>query len=200
MIDNQFKNKLDEKVLWNAIRNGNHKSFRLIYMEYSDFLYNYGRKMCQDSDLVRDSIQDVFRIIWEKKEIIVIKSSLKHYVFTIFRRELIQKIQHQQNLTDQFTEIDFELSIESKIILDESQQHLRKNLDQAINKLSLRQKEIIFLRYYENMSYSEIAELMSLNQNSMYKLLSAAISRIKDHFSSLLLVMYIFRDISSYLF
>jgi len=196
----QFKNKSDEKVLWNALQKGDHQSFHLLYMEYSDFLYNYGKKMCQDSDIVKDSIQDVFLIIWEKKESIVIKSSLKHYVFTIFRRELIQKIQHQQRLNHQLKEMDFELSIESKIILEESQQQLRKNLRKAINDLSYRQKEILFLRYYENMSYAEISELMSLNKNSMYKLLSAAIHRLKNHFISIWLSMFLFGNLSSHLF
>ena len=200
-MDNpRSQNNSDEKALWNAIQKGNHQSFHLFYMEYSDFLYNYGRKMCRDSEIVKDSIQNVFKIIWEKKESIVIKNSLKHYVFTIFRRELFQKIQHQKSLNHQLTEIDFELSIESKIILEETQQQLRKNLDKAINSLSHRQKEILFLRYYENMSYTEISELMSLNKNSMYKLLSAAIQRLKNHFISLLLSLSLFGDISSYLF
>ena len=195
-MDNpRSQNNSDEKALWNAIQKGNHQCFHLLYMEYSDFLYNYGRKMCRDSEIVKDSIQDVFKIIWEKKDTIVIKNSLKHYVFTIFRRELIQKIQHQKSLNHQLSEMDFELSIESKIILEETQQQLRKNLDKAINSLSHRQKEILFLRYYENMSYTEISELMSLNKNSMYKLLSAAIQRLKNNLSIIFLWLSLIGEI-----
>ncbi len=187
-MDNpQFRKKYDEKELWLAVQQGDHQSFNILYMEYSDFLYNYGSKICKDSDVVKDSIQEVFKIIWEKKASIIIKSSLKYYVFTIFRRELIQKIKYHNCLKHQFNEMDFELSIENKIILEESQQQLRKRLEKAIDKLSNRQKEILFLRYYENLNYTEISDLMSLNNNSMYKLLSAAIQRLKDEFISLAL-------------
>ena len=187
-MDNpKFQKKSDEKELWLALQQGDHRSFHLLYLEYSDFLYNYGRKICQDTDLVKDSIQEVFKIIWEKKENIIIKRSLKYYIFTIFRRELIQKIKYQNSLNPQLKEMDFELSIENKIIKDESQQQLRKRLEKAIDKLSHRQKEILYLRYYENLDYTEISELMSLNKNSMYKLLSAAIQRLKDEFFGLVL-------------
>ncbi len=200
-MDNpQFRSRLDEEVLWNAVQHGDHQSFHLLYTKYSDFLFNYGRKICKDREIVKDSIQEVFKIIWEKKKSINIKSSLKYYVFTIFRRELIQKIKYQEGQNQQSESMGFELSIESKIILEESQQLLRTRLEKAITNLSHRQKEILFLRYYENLSYTEISELMSLNKNSMYKLLSTAIQRLKDECIILILYMSFVGNIWYYLY
>lgn len=174
-----------DEVLWEAIQAGDSNAFKALYEKYVDLLFNYGRKMSSEKSLVQDSMQDTFRVIWEKRATIVIKRSIKQYIFTIFRRDLVAKIQHQQLTTSLVYEPDFDISIEYKIILDEGQQQLRKNLDQAISTLTNRQKEILFLRYYENLTYDEIAELMDLNQNSMYKLLSAAISRLKKYFAGL---------------
>lgn len=174
-----------DEVLWEAIQAGDSNAFKALYEKYVDLLFNYGRKMSSEKSLVQDSMQDTFRVIWEKRATIVIKRSIKQYIFTIFRRDLVAKIQHQQLMTSLVYEPDFDISIEYKIILDEGQQQLRKNLDQAISTLTNRQKEILFLRYYENLTYDEIAELMDLNQNSMYKLLSAAISRLKKYFAGL---------------
>lgn len=180
-----FTTQPTNEVLWEAIQAGDSNAFKALYEKYVDLLFNYGCKMSSDRSLVQDSMQDTFRVIWEKRATIVIKRSIKQYIFTIFRRDLVARIQHQQLMTSLVYEPDFDISIENKIILDESQQQLRKNLDQAIGTLTNRQKEILFLRYYENMAYDEIAELMELNQNSMYKLLSAAISRLKKYFAGL---------------
>ena len=189
MGDPDFENKPNVNALWESVRKGSHQSFRMLYVEYSEILYNYGRKMCPDGELVRDSIQDVFKIIWEKRTHLEIKSSLKHYILTVFRRDLIMKIKKQhQNVS--YRSAEFELSVELKIVLDEHQLELRENLNRAISKLTPRQREILFLRYYENMGFDEISNLMSLNHNSMYKLLSAALQRIKKYFLYMLLGIF----------
>lgn len=186
-MDSKLYIKISEIEHWQKVQKGDTDSFKLLYIEYSNILYNYGYKISQDEALIKDAIQHVFEVLWKKRNDIELKTSFKYYILTIFRRELVSKIQYQHKAVSQFPEMEFELSIESKIILDETQQQLRRDMDQAISTLTARQKEILFLKYYENMSYEEISKLMSLNQNSMYKLLSAAIKRLKKHFISVFL-------------
>lgn len=176
--------------LWNSIQQGNHQSFRMFYMEFTDILYNYGRKISSNEELVKDSIHDVFQLLWEKKENISINTSLKHYVLTTFKRDLIRKIKKSNHIDSYFDDQGFELSIESKIIGDEAQIRKMKMLDEAIKQLSNRQKEILFLKYHENLSYKEISELMDLNKNSMYKLLSSAIGRLREFMASVLICVF----------
>ena len=55
----------------------------------------------------------------------------------------------------------------------------RTRLEEALQKLSPRQKEIIFLKFYNKLSYDEICELMSISTNSAYKLLNKAIVKLR---------------------
>jgi RNA polymerase sigma factor (sigma-70 family) len=170
--------------LWLSVQSGDHQSFRIFYMTFTDILYNYGLRICPDQEIVKDSIQDLFQLVWEKRESIIIKSSVKHYLLTVLKRDLIKKSTALQKREQIGKITDFELSVETKIVGDEAQVYRHRQLNAAIEMLTVRQKEILFLRYYENLSYEEISALMNLNKNSMYKLLSGAIQRIKSYLLS----------------
>ncbi|MEL6192464.1 MAG: sigma-70 family RNA polymerase sigma factor [Bacteroidota bacterium] len=176
--------KWADKELFSLIQKGDSLAFRYLFDTYADVLFNYGLKITPDREAIKDSIQDVFSIIWEKRNQINIQHSLKYYLFSMFRRELIRKLKQKRNTSLKEQEMGFDVSIESKIILDESRQATREELQYAIKQLTPRQKEIVFLRYYENLQYKEIEEIMSLNPNSLYKLLSAAIKRLRNQFGS----------------
>ncbi len=176
--------KWADKELFSLIKKGDSLAFRYLFDTYADVLFNYGLKITPNKELIKDSIQEVFRIIWEKRNQINIQHSLKYYLFSMFRRELIRKLKQNRTTPLNGQEEGFDVSIESKIILDETQQASREELQYAIKQLTPRQKEIVFLRYYENLQYEEIEEIMSLNPNSLYKLLSAAIKRLRNQFHS----------------
>ncbi len=181
--------KVEDQALWEQVRLGDVTAYRHLYDTHADMLFNYGRKFTPEEDLIKDSIQEVFLIIWDKKSSINIRSSIKSYLFTVFRRELITKLKQQNSKSSHKWEADVELSIETQIVEDEQKQQIRSNLNRAIGDLTTRQKEILYLRYYENLSYEDISELMSLNHNSMYKLLSAAIKRLRSQLAYMLITL-----------
>ncbi|MNY66103.1 RNA polymerase sigma factor [compost metagenome] len=57
---------------------------------------------------------------------------------------------------------------------------LRKKIGQALQKLTDRQREVIYLRYYEEFSYPEIAEIMGLTLKGTYKLMGRAIETLRS--------------------
>lgn len=175
-------------ALWEAIKKGDEKAFQDLYNLTVQVLFNYGIKIHADRALIQDCIHDLFHLLWLKKEQLQIHSSLKQYLFTTFRRIIFDKVkQSQKALSRPPAETHFELSIESKIIEEELNAEQQADLNEALQQLTGRQKEILFLRYFENLPYSEIEVIMSLNKNSMYKLLSAAISRLRKQ---LFLIFY----------
>jgi RNA polymerase sigma factor (sigma-70 family) len=84
-------------------------------------------------------------------------------------------------------ELDFDshligdLPIETAIIEDEASQYYVRKLQQLIPKLSKRQQEIIYLRFYENLDNEAIAEVMSLSRQAVANLLWRALKELKDY-------------------
>jgi len=99
------------------------------------------------------------------------------------RRDVIKKINKDRKKNDMNqVDPDFlmdssvqELLLENQIIL-ESDQNVRK----AINKLSDRQREAVFLKYMEGMSYEEVSGLMDMKVSSLYNLIMKALKNLSD--------------------
>ncbi len=129
--------------------------FEAIYLKYYATLLVYGKTMTAHEQLIEDAIQELFLVIWQKGESLLIKSSFENYLFVAFRNNLIKKIKKQR-----LSELNFDLpaKIDETLNLEETQQ-----LKDWLEKLPPSQKEVIFLRYYQNKSYLEIAEILDIS-------------------------------------
>ncbi len=155
------------------------KDLSFIYKSYFKTLFNYGMQLIKDRDLVKDSIQDVFidfTINKDSRNILNIKlylfSSLKYRIYNRNKKEQrIQKVNDEYYCNNL---IELEDSFQDKLILSQEEELRKKHLSKAYSYLTPRQREAIFLRYYENFSYEEIASILSLEdvksaRNLVYK-------------------------------
>lgn len=170
---------------WNKFRKGDKEAYALLYKIYFRRLYNYGRKFTSDTECVKDCIQDLFTKLWRNKSTVGETSSVKNYLFCSFRRILIDKINHQkkdalsEEIDDSYT---FEISLpyESLLINHQAEAERKEELARAIQALSSRQKEAIFLKFYESNSYEEVASIMAISTKSLYKLVAKAITTLRE--------------------
>ena len=75
---------------------------------------------------------------------------------------------------------DVEFSIEHHLIREQTLRETATKFSDALNKLPKREKEIIYLRFYQNLEISEIVEVMEINSQSVYNLLHKALSHLRD--------------------
>ncbi|HYH54991.1 MAG TPA: sigma-70 family RNA polymerase sigma factor [Anseongella sp.] len=165
-----------EEELWNALRKGDKTALGLIYHRYFARLYNYGMKFCRDQDLVKDCIQDLFLSLWKSRQTLSPTSSVKFYLFACLKRSITTQRSMFHRQVDNF---EFVASREEELIMEQAGEQKKEQLLRMINKLSRRQKEVLFLRYFEGLSTREVAVLMSLNVNSVYVLLSKALDFLR---------------------
>ena len=72
-----------------------------------------------------------------------------------------------------------------EFIETESHQQQQKHLLKAIHQLPKRQREIVYLFYYNNLSYKEIASVMSLEVKTVYNQIYTALETLKKHLSKI---------------
>jgi len=168
-------------TLWNQFKNGDEDSFTVLFRNYYSGLFNYGCKITTDTELVKDCIQELFLEIWRsagKADII----SFKAYIFKAFKFKLIRLITKNnkvKSLSSNGEENTFELSHENFIIDKELGSAKREKVLQALQELSPRQKEIIYLKFYLNLSYEEVSEIMQINYQAARNLIYQAIKVMK---------------------
>lgn len=169
---------LDDSVLWNAFRSGDDRALVKMFDMYSQPLYNYGCKITPDHDSVKDSIQELFLDLCRRRSNLGSTDNIRFYLFKALRRRLIpSKLKAPLFFLDHL-EKDVpspETELIQKQVFDEQQQELSNRM----SRLTLRQREAIFLRYYEELPYDRIAQMMNLRRQSIYNLINEAIGILK---------------------
>lgn len=179
----------DESQLWKMLREGSRLALDSIYRLHVDSLYNYGKKINPDSDLVKDCLQDLFVEIWQQREQISLPNQPRLYLIRSLRYKIIRQTGKQLKFSSPLPTEESSLSSFHdacpSLQLNEQQ---KKLLFSSINKLSSRQKEALLLRFYEGMDCEEIALIMDLKAQSVYNLLYQAIASLKKNLPSSLSV------------
>lgn len=167
---------------WNEFIEGDKQAFEQIYRALLPSLYEYGMRRVKDEDYVRDSIQDVFIKFWETRSKLRSISNPKHYLLVALKNSLLNTQLRDGRLSSFGEKDDFQLTydVESTYIAAEEQQATALKLIQALEQLTGKQKEVIFLRYFEELSYEEISVLTNISVKSLYKLNNRAMEALKD--------------------
>jgi len=168
---------MPDELIWASFNRGNEGTFNFIYKHYASNLYAFGYQFCGDSHLVEDCIQNVFIYLRKRRGHFGEVKSIKSYLFKCIQSEIVKRLKERGILIDS-EEIQYKkafhivLSPETIMIESESQELRRQLINQALERLTVRQREALLLLYEEEMSYSEIAEIMGLNEGESGFLLS----------------------------
>src|SRR5690625_5238608 len=158
--------------VWERFIAGDETCFKCIFNNYYNSMYGYGVKLCGRPELVKDCIQELFHTIWEKREELHHIESPNVYLFVSLRRKILKKTKSRRKTGRNLDEIDEGIFIqfdkEELIIRDEIRFQKKRELQQALNQLSNRQKEVVYLHYYNGMSYGEIEKILSINRQSVH--------------------------------
>jgi RNA polymerase sigma factor (sigma-70 family) len=147
-------------------------------------------KISHDSELVKDSIQEFFYRMWKNNIDLHSISNVKFYLLKGLRRQILNVYElknYQVNKIELDENIGVEFSPEDYFINDQTEEQLRTRVVKALNKLSPKQREAIYLRYFEGLDYAEIAGIMNINIQSAKNNVQRALESLKDLFTVLLL-------------
>lgn len=188
----------EEEQLWMHFTGGNEKALAELIRLYGKPLALYGRKMVKDDLLIQDCIQEVYIQLWQYRTGLRQLTEIRPYLFTCLRRKIINALKRERVFisTDREEEIPFlvEFSIEARLIESETEAERVQLINQYINRLPRRQKEAIYLRFYENLSNDEIAEVMGIKYQTATNLIHEALASLRESFpvnSVSLLLIYL---------
>jgi RNA polymerase sigma factor (sigma-70 family) len=172
---------LEDSEIWNLFRKGDKDAFAALYQRMSDRLYRYGMKFTTDEELVKDSIQDLFLKIHLNRAKLPDVDNCDFYLFKLLKNILIDAFRQQDKMIYISPE---ELPFYAEFTFDPSDQDdedddIKERFEQVVSLLSDRQKEAIYLRYYSDMSYDEISDLLGISNQSARNLIYRSIEKIK---------------------
>ncbi len=180
-------NCLTDAEIWTSYKKGEEWAISFIYSEYAEKLYRYGLKFTSEITVVEDALQDLFAELVKTRRTIGNTDNILYYLLKSFKRKLLRKLQtekrYERNETSNEYQFDVTWSIEHEIILEEISDQKSKVLLMALNELTPRQKEAIYLRFTKELDYKDIAGLMDISVEACRNLISKAISTLKKWIS-----------------
>lgn len=184
-----------EIVKWEGLRNGDPACLEWLYNRYLKLLYNYGKKMSVDEKSLEDAIHDLFVDLWKYRERLSPTTSVRFYLYRSLRRRLVRNDQHIRELILNVQPPEFNDSPvpceEEYIIEKEAQVSRIRHLKRLLSDLSPRQYEAMVLRFYDELSFEEIGQILNVNEQSARNLVQRGLSQLKQ-FSRYLTLWAIF--------
>lgn len=147
-------------------------------------LYNYAVRFADgDEELVKDAIQEVFISLWQNRATSTSILSIQFYLLRAVKNKVLKALYQKRKETsfkakDEY-EFGIEFSIENKIVEQQLLEENSARIKNILSGMSSRQKEIIFLKFYQQLDHGQIAELMSISRQSVYNLLHETLQKIK---------------------
>lgn len=184
-----YSNTPTDSQLWQQLKNGSELALGKLIKKYFNLLQNYGYKFIRNEDFVKDCVQEVFVEIWTRRNTVSQPESVRAYLLSSVRKKILresvrQKMNQGNELIDIENDLNFvEFSPELKIIEQENTQENVQKIAKLLNSLPKRQREVIYLRYYQNLERDEIAEIMGINSQSVSNLLQVAFQTIRENWS-----------------
>ncbi len=152
--------------------------FNNIYTKYYSTIYNLSCRILGNSELAKDVTQETFEKLYisitAQKSFDNLKSWL--YIVTVNNcTNLIKRSNHLKEIYKNNSSVnEIDGNAEENLIKSEKQRIIRE----AINQLPEREKIIIML-YQDDLTYSEMAEILDMKKTSVGKILSRAIDKLR---------------------
>ena len=179
-----------DSILWQRFKEGDKVAFESLIRTYYQPLFEYGRKFTSDRDALKDHVHDLFTNLWERREVLGSTDCIKPYLL----KSLRNRIYKEKQRSDIFAEVDehdktpfgFDEDEETRIISTESSDEKKLQIKHVLSTLTRRQQEIIHLKFYQNLSNDQIAELLVISRPAVANLLYQTLKLFREKWQVLL--------------
>ncbi len=179
-------------IIWKDFIKGDQIAFKKLYDSCFDNLFLYGHQFSKDPETIKDIIQNIFIKIWERKQSLKNVLTPKAYLMQVFRNQMLNHIRSNKNnpisnieIEEEHYSFSLEIPVELSIIEKERDNEVRKKLKLAIDSLTSKQKELIYLKYIKNMEFNEISSIMKITTKSVYKLHNRTMVSLKNQMGNI---------------
>ncbi|MCK9412563.1 MAG: sigma-70 family RNA polymerase sigma factor [Prolixibacteraceae bacterium] len=180
----------DYHAIWESfITNGNHEAIGMIYFGHYDLLYNFGLKYTKDVQVIEDAIQNTFGYFLKTGRKLSPVTNLRSFLLQSFRHRLLLELKRRSRIFHMHAiEAKNVGSHEPEVnekIEQEWSSWLGKKISKCMERLTGKQKEILYLRFQCDLSYAEIASMLDITVDSCYKMTYRSLKELREDIEEL---------------
>lgn len=170
-------------MLWNNFRAGDEVAFTQLSKQFYKTLVHYGGKFTSNNQIIEDAIQDLLIKLWLRRSSLNEVESVKFYLLKAFRNQLFKTLQTFKAipLEENFNDTLFEDSSETSLIENEAFNSIHQKVSCSLQQLPERQREILYLRFYQDLRVEEIALLLQIKPQSVSNIIQRALIKLREN-------------------
>ncbi|WP_270089066.1 RNA polymerase sigma factor [Sphingobacterium sp. SYP-B4668] len=172
----------DDQEILTKLASGDTLALVALYDKYWNSLFKYVERILFDDDEVADILQDTFISIWENRADAPKIKSLKSYLIVVARNRAFKRLKDilksEEVLAEYSSQFEYGGYVISGLV---DSKELEKVVNQEIDKLPPRMKEVFLLSRKDNLSYKEIAEKLEISTETVKKQISLSLRYLKTH-------------------
>lgn len=171
---------LSDSELLILLLDSDHAAYEEIYNRYWILLYRHARKALQNAEAARDVVQDVFVMLWAKREELKINTSVPAFLYTVVRNKVLD-IYKRNKVADNHLDslkqfIDHGTNVTDHRVRE---RELTVIIEHEISLLPDRMREVFELKRKSNLSYKEIALQMGISELTVKTQMTKAIKVLR---------------------
>lgn len=173
-----------DQVFWEKIRLGNTTAFSTLFKKYYEPLYQFAGRFVKDAQTAENIVQNAFVNLWTTRGHRHIKSNLRSYLYTMVKNLSLNHLKQEKNLLT----INGRSNFQEKFDNSPEENVLRKEwhtaVHEAIDKLPEKCRLIYLMKRYDNLKYTEIAEILNISVNTVKTQMKRALKSLLKQLSS----------------
>lgn len=171
---------MEKQQLIVLLKSDSKEAFTILYNQYWKRVYNFSRLYLSNIRDAEEVVQEVFIKVWEIRHSINEDQSFEGFLFIITRNFIFN--QHRRQVNE---EAYRRTVIDALDVYENPEQELEANdlkvyIDQLIDLLPPRRREIFILSRYQNLSYKEIASQLQIAEKTVEHQISEALRFLKN--------------------
>lgn len=173
----------NDRTLWGNFRGGSREALGILYERHNSGMYRHGLFLCKDPDLVRDSMQELFSRLWSSRQRLSDADCVQSYLYRSLKRLLMLQIVRNRKRSlplDVAAEPEEPIMAEQAFIEREVRLEQIRKIRLVLDTLTKSQREAILLKYFNGLTYIQISEIMNLQVESVYNLVSKGIEQLRQ--------------------
>lgn len=174
---------------WNRFRAGDQTAMLALYNEHYLGLVNYGIRVMASREFTIECITQLFLKLWDGRHRLPPVDNVRSYLLTSLRNELLAELRRENARLSRNVLIagvaDRSVhAYDEMLVLAHDDAELKKKLEAAFRKLTDREKELMRMKFYDDLDYDQIAEKCAITKRTAYNIIYAAVKSLKAEFRS----------------
>ena len=182
-----------EKELVKKLREGDSFAFEVLFYKYRNKVKGFAVKLVPTQVDPEEIVQEVFVKLWLKKETVDPEKEFQSYLFSIAKNLVLDHLKSAVNRKLYFVGEHFQ----QDLLIDDLQEgalaeEKLQKLQTLINEIPERRREIFRLSRFEGLSYKQIAERLSISENTVDSQIRNALAFLRKEFRKLVVLAFLY--------